>query len=193
MGPAPACGDLGCRQGKARRSFASRSRPRLCLLKGCGCSFVPGYWSQKYCSRSCRAAADLWRRSKAAREYRRSTKGKTKRAAQSRRRRARQQGQKEGGEAAREGDSLADSTPLVASEGHHPFEGAGDFCCDRPGCYVLFDRSLRSPLQRYCTSSCCRAMHRVRVREALWRARAFLRRLVGCSRGREALGRRCRI
>lgn len=192
MGPAPACGDPGCRQGKAHRSFASRSRPRLCLLKGCGSSFVPGFWSQKYCSRSCRAAADAWRRRKAAREYRRSENGKAKRAAQSRRRRARQK-QGEGAEAASQGDSIADSAQPAASEGHQLFEGAGNFCCDRPGCYVLFDRSPRSPFRRYCTSSCNRAMRRVRVREALWRARAVVRRAVGCSRGHQAAPRRCRL
>jgi hypothetical protein len=190
MGPAPACRDVGRRQGKAHRSFTSRSRPRVCLLKGCGGSFVPSCWSQKYCSRSCRAAADVWRRRKAAREYRHSDKGKAKRAAQSRRRRERQ-GQEKGGEEVSEGDSVVESTQPATSEGHHPFVGTGDFCCDRPGCYVLFDRAPRSPLQRFCTSSCCRAMRRVRAREALWRVRALLRRLVGCSRGREARERRC--
>lgn len=187
MGPRPACGELGSRQGKAQRSFASRRRPRVCLLKGCERSFVPGRWAQRYCSESCRCEADAWRRRKAAREYRRSENGKAKRAAQSRRRRERQ-GQDEGREEVSEDDSAAESTQPAGSEGHHLFVSAGDFCCDRPGCYVLFDRSPRSLLQRFCTSACWRAIRRVKVREALWQARALLRRGLECSGGGQAPG-----
>jgi hypothetical protein len=187
MGPRPACRQLGDRQGKAQRSFVSRRRPRVCLLKGCERSFLPECWSQKYCSRSCRQAADGWRRRKAAREYRRSERGKAKRAEQSRRRRARN-GQGGGGEGLSESDSTGESTPLRGSEGHHPFVGAGGFCCDRPGCYVLFDRSARSPSQRFCTSACYRAMRRVRARETRWRVRALLRRELECLHGHQAPG-----
>jgi hypothetical protein len=182
MGPRPACRQLGDRQEKGRGSFAARSRSRVCLLKGCGGCFVPSCWSQRYCSTPCRRAADAWRRRKAAREYRRSEKGKAKRAEQSKRRRARQV-QVQGGDEVSESDSADDSTQLRGSEGHHPFEGVGDFCCDRPGCYVLFDRSPRSPSQRFCTSVCYRAMRSVRVREARWRARAVLRSGLGCTQG----------
>jgi hypothetical protein len=192
MGPGPACGELRRRQEKARGSFASRSRRRVCLLKGCGRSFVPGCWSQRYCSRSCREGADEWRRRKAAWEYRRSEEGKAKRAAQSRRRRERQR-QEESRQQVDESDSAAESTQLTPREGHHPLVGDGDFCCDRPGCYVLFDRSRQSPLQCFCSSSCRNAMRRVRVRESQWRVRALLRRHVACSAGGQTPQRRCRL
>jgi hypothetical protein len=187
MGPRPACGQLGGRQGKAQRSFASRARPRICLLKGCERSFLPERWSQRYCSESCRTEARVWQGRKAAWEYRRSEQGKAKRAAQSRRRRERQK-LAESGEEVGEGGGVAESTPLKGREGHPPFVGAGDFCCNRPGCYTLFDRPPRSPLQRFCRSACYRAIRRVKVREAQWQARALLQRKFECSTGRQAVG-----
>jgi hypothetical protein len=46
-----------------------------------------------------------------------------------------------------------------------------DGCCDRPGCYECFRRSRRSPLQRFCSQACQRAMERVWERERHWRRR----------------------
>jgi len=43
--------------------------------------------------------------------------------------------------------------------------------CDRPGCYVEFDRSRRSPLQRFCCLACRHALKRVLQRERRWRER----------------------
>lgn len=192
MGPGPACSKETLRQGKARRSSTWKSRSRACLLKGCDRSFFPSFWAQRYCARSCREAADRWRRRKAAWEYRRTEEGKTKRAAQSKRRRERQR-QERCRQRASEGDSVAEATRLTPNEGHHSFVGDGNFCCDRPGCYVLFDRSPQSPSQRFCSSSCYQAMRRVQAREARWRNRALRRRHVGRSGGREKHQRRCRV
>ena len=47
-----------------------------------------------------------------------------------------------------------------------------DGCCDRPGCYECFVRSRRSPLQRFCSQACQRAMERVWERERRWRQEA---------------------
>jgi hypothetical protein len=44
-----------------------------------------------------------------------------------------------------------------------------DDCCDRPGCYECFLRSRRSPLQRFCSHACRRAVERVWERERRWR------------------------
>lgn len=192
MGRGPACGNGTRRQGKARRSSAWKSRSRACLLKGCGRSFFPSFWVQRYCSKSCREAADRWRRWKAAWEYRRSKEGKAKRAAQSKRRRERQR-EERCRQRVSESDSVAEATRLTPNEGHHSFVGDGNFCCDRPGCYVLFDRSPQSPSQRFCSSSCYQAMRRVQAREARWRNRALRRRHVGRSGGREKHQRRCRV
>jgi len=43
--------------------------------------------------------------------------------------------------------------------------------CDRPGCYESFQRSRRSPLQRFCSHECRRALERVLERERRWRER----------------------
>ena len=43
-----------------------------------------------------------------------------------------------------------------------------DACCDRPGCYEGFVRQPRSPLQRFCSHECRRAMERVWERERHW-------------------------
>lgn len=47
------------------------------------------------------------------------------------------------------------------------------FCdsCDRPGCYEGFQRSRRSPLQRFCCYDCRRALERVLERERRWKER----------------------
>ena len=185
MGPGPACGKQRRRQGEARRSSVRKARPRACLLKGCGRSFEPRCWAQRYCSDSCSQAAAEWRRRKAAWEYRRSDDGKEKRAAQSRRRRARQRQQQQSERRVAENDSAPEKAPTRSSEGHRLFVDDGDFCCDRPGCYVVFDRAPRSPLQHFCSSNCRRALRRVRAREAQWRTRAFFRRHYGRSRNRQ--------
>jgi len=51
-----------------------------------------------------------------------------------------------------------------------------DGCCNRPGCYECFVRSRRSPLQRFCSSACQRAMERVFERERRWHRRHARRR-----------------
>ena len=43
--------------------------------------------------------------------------------------------------------------------------------CSRPGCYVLFLPSPRSPGQHFCSGSCRQALRRVRQREARLRRR----------------------
>ena len=46
-----------------------------------------------------------------------------------------------------------------------------DACCDRPGCYEGFVRQRRSPLERFCSHECRRAMERAWERGALWARR----------------------
>jgi hypothetical protein len=40
--------------------------------------------------------------------------------------------------------------------------------CDRPGCYEGFDRSSRSPWQRFCSTLCRQALRLVRLRDRRW-------------------------
>lgn len=43
--------------------------------------------------------------------------------------------------------------------------------CDRPGCYERFQPTRRSPLQRFCSQECRRALERVWERERRWKKR----------------------
>jgi len=82
-----AAGTILRSHGRWRR--ARRPRSRVCLLKGCGRVFRPQQPMARYCSEACRAEARQWRQWKARRRYRRSTNGKQKRRAESRRYRER--------------------------------------------------------------------------------------------------------
>jgi hypothetical protein len=58
-----------------------------------------------------------------------------------------------------------------ACEGHHlrRVRRLGKkFSCDRPGCYEGFDRSRRSPWQRFCSALCREALRLVRLRDRRW-------------------------
>ncbi len=163
---------------------------RRCLLKGCERWFLPRRPQARYCSPDCQAAARRWRRWLAARRYRGTGHGRQHRRNQARRYRGR----------ARQRSSLpqpdhpappGEPTPAVVEAqpppaidpthvvtdpgvgqrpGEIPEKTAG--CpCHRPGCYVLFSPTPRSPDQRFCSPSCRRALHRARQREARLRRR----------------------
>ncbi len=158
---------LGRRPATARR-FAGTSRPRrrLCLLKGCEKSFQPSYPQARYCSEACRQAARRWRAWRARQRYRATDQGKACRRGQSRRYRERIR---------RRG--AADLTVSEGREGQRPAHVCKKSSCDRPGCYTCFDSHPRSPLQRFCSSLCRRALRRVLEREARWRRRCLRRRI----------------
>jgi len=66
--------------------------------------------------------------------------------------------------------------PIVTTtgEGQRPARICEDSCglpCHRPGCYVLFLPSARSPDQKFCSDSCRQALRRVRQRELRLRQR----------------------
>jgi hypothetical protein len=44
-----------------------------------------------------------------------------------------------------------------------------EHACDRPGCYEGFAPERRSPLQRFCSQACRRALERVEERERRWK------------------------
>jgi hypothetical protein len=61
--------------------------------------------------------------------------------------------------------------PEKACEGHHTRRvrrAVKKFSCDRPGCYEGFDRSPRSPWQRFCSALCRGALRLVRLRDRRW-------------------------
>ena len=157
---------MGPPQHLSKRSSAQarlcRSGWRFCLLKECGCRFQPFCARSCYCSETCRTEARRWQLWKAQRRYRSSEKGQATRREQSRRWRARQRENQQ---------SAPKPRPEKGSEGHpnHPPRRLGKkLSCDRPGCYEGFDRSSRSPWQRFCSALCRRALRLVRLRDKRW-------------------------
>lgn len=153
------CGPGGCPEGRPPRA-------RRCLLKGCERWFEASHPQARYCSAACRQAASRWRRWQASRRYRSTPHGREKRRAQSRRYRERRPSLPE-----------PDPAPDHAAESCEGQRAAGipedsPSCpCARPGCYVEFACSTRSPLRRFCSSACRQALRRVSQRERRWRAR----------------------
>jgi hypothetical protein len=134
---------------------ARRPRSRRCLLKGCESVFHPQQHPlARYCCAICREAARQWREWKAQLRYRQSPNGREKRQVQCRRNRERRKAK----EAARK----------IASVGAARVTPIGFFSCDRPGCYRLFQRTKRSPQQKFCSRACRLAMERVLKRERRW-------------------------
>lgn len=163
---------------------------RRCLLKNCERWFLPARPQARYCSLECREAAEHWRSWHASQTYRATVRGKERRREQARRHRERAQQRPTLAESAAperpiepdlpaiESQTTSDSTPTPSagtqSVGQRPGEILPKSCglpCCRPGCYVLFLPSPRSPDQHFCSDSCRQALRRVRQREARLRRR----------------------
>lgn len=163
---------------------------RQCLLKGCERWFLPRHFQDCYCSPNCRIAARRWRRWHAARRYRATANGKQRRREQAQRHRERKRLRSAFNEPASPTPEVepaaltiaADVLPLIDSPtavnslhvGQRPAEIPENFQlwpCSRPGCYVLFSLSPRSPQRSFCSCSCRQALRRVRQREARLRVR----------------------
>jgi hypothetical protein len=163
---------------------------RQCLLKDCERWFLPPRPQARYCSAACREAARHWRSWHASQTYRATIPGKERRREQARRRRERQRQRSTLAESApptppaepalpvTEAQTIADSALMIPTDcqsvGQRPSEILPEFCglpCSRPGCYVIFLPSPRSPDQHFCSGSCRQALRRVRQREARLRSR----------------------
>jgi len=150
------------RQNLVCRQF--RCRTRLCLLKGCKKGFRPHCPSARYCSAVCRAAARRWSIRRAQQLYRRSVKGRIRRAQQCRNYR------KQRRENSNERPTKENLATNTVSEGDHCTLSAGIFCA-RPGCYEYPLLTKRSPLKKFCSVQCRQALRRVLERESRWRWR----------------------
>jgi hypothetical protein len=92
-----------------------------------------------------------------------------RRCEQSRRYRERLRRRQAEGQTEPTGEATTDlAAPCEGQRAAHDLE---ETCCARPGCYELFVRSRRSPLQKCCGWLCRRALRRVRERETRWRQR----------------------
>jgi hypothetical protein len=163
---------------------------RRCLLKDCERWFLSPCPQARYCSPACRKAAARWRSWYAGQTYRTTDGGKERRREQARRRRERVRQRLALAQPASpmplvepalpviEAQITPDSIPIIPagtqSVGQRPAEISPKSCClpcSRPGCYVLFPPSPRSPDQHFCSGSCRQALRRVRQREAQLRRR----------------------
>jgi hypothetical protein len=165
LGAVPPLGPTPEYPRSSSRQAPACCRQRHCLLKGCERPFRSQHPLARYCSTACRQAARRWSRWRANKRYRASDQGQSHRREQSRRWRSLAQ--------KRHSREPADQSPC---EGYHKAAAAGDFCCSRPGCYECFTRNSRSPLQRFCSFLCRRALCRVLQRESRWLRRSLLPR-----------------
>jgi hypothetical protein len=164
---------------------------RRCLLKDCERWFLPPWPQARYCSPACQVAAEHWRSWYAGQTYRATSQGKERRREQARRHRERTRQRSVLVEPPHQTlpiepvlpvmeaqTTKSESTPIIPvdchSVGQRPAEILPKFCglpCHRPGCYVLFLPSPRSPDQHFCSGSCRQALRRVRQRETRLRRR----------------------
>lgn len=138
-------------------------RQRSCLLKGCERPFRALCALARYCSQACSAAARRWSQWRANERYRASQQGKSRRSEQSRRWRERQK-------LKYQACHPVETPSSTSSEGYQKGADSEKFCCSRPGCYEQFIRTMRSPLQKFCSSPCRQALRRVIRRESRWRS-----------------------
>jgi len=162
VGPLPTYSDRGEVQDTSPRT-------RRCLLKDCEQPFRPAHPRARYCSPRCREGARQWSRWLANRNYRGSQRGKERRRQQSQRNRQRRlQGPSD------DANQPATRTPLLGGEGYQQedFQKKSPChqksACHRPGCYECFVIPRRSPLKKFCSTLCRRALGAVLQREARW-------------------------
>lgn len=157
-----------------------RIRPRLCLEDRCERSFRPSHHLDRYCSPECLESARRWQLRFANQIYRRSDNGRLRRMEQAQRYRLNLKERK-----AREaGQDPEKSAPTVQSdalrEGYTKETSQEKSCCHRPGCYRRFTPPPQSPLKKFCSPRCSKAVRRVILRERKWVAR--LKAMAGSAR-----------
>ena len=152
---------------------------RLCLDERCERIFQPTHHLDRYCGRECLASARRWQLRFANQNYRRSINGKLRRKEQSQRYRLHAKERKALGKASQ---TLPDATQTASVNEPKPSENqldegytkdsAHEKCaCHRPGCYRRFTPPPQSPLKKFCSARCRKALRRVILRERKWLAR----------------------
>jgi hypothetical protein len=137
-------------------------RPRVCLRQGCGRTYQPQRWNQRYCQDpDCRCEVRRWHAAKRQRRRRGDAHGREKHARAERDRRERCRAE---GRGSSDDGTSSRATPSQAWSRSKAFP---KIFCDRPGCYEGARSSDRAPA-RYCSDACRRAMGRVRDRERKW-------------------------
>ena len=158
---------MGCphRNTKPRcRRRPRRPRPRICLRKGCGHTYLPRRWNQRYCQDpECQRQVRRWQAARRQARRRRNDATKTQHA----------QAQRRAGSV----PSLRRNhrrTLRLRRRGHAAKIFLPLFLCARPGCYEPPLTSVRNPAH-FCGPACRQAVQRVRDRERKWRSRKRFR------------------
>jgi hypothetical protein len=177
--------------GQSSRSRRWHPDCHRCLLKGCEVWFLPYRPQARYCSPACQKAARHWRRWLSCQRFKATAHGKKLRRAQARRYRIRLRQRSSLAKPTRPAYHVELTSPVIESqtspgsepqpllsttgEGQRPAKMSDQSRgrpCHRPGCYILFVPSARSPDQKFCSGSCRQALRRVRQRERrLWKRR----------------------
>ena len=150
---------------------------RLCLYEPCERIFRPTHPLERYCCLQCLKAARRWQLRYANQRYRRSENGKLRRKEQSQRYRQRViETIANNQNHADQSVSSPDSDLNNPGEGYTKDSAHEKSCCQRPGCYRRFTPPPQSPLKKFCSSRCRKALRRVILRERKWLARLKLTR-----------------
>jgi hypothetical protein len=176
--------------GQSPRSRRWHPNCHRCLLKGCENWFLPYRPQARYCSPACQKAARSWRRWRSCQRFKATVYGRELRREQARRYRSRLRQRSSLAEPRAPAYDIELTSPVIDSqtspgseppplvsttgEGQRPAKMSEQTCglpCHRPGCYILFLRSARSPDQIFCSGSCRQALRRVRQRELRLRKR----------------------
>jgi len=142
-----------------------RPRPRICLRKGCGRTYQPRRWNQRYCQDpECLRLLRRWQaaRRQAKRRQEEAAKAQHAQAEAARRRRV---------TSSTEPPQLPEVAP---ARGHAAKIFPPTPVCDRPGCHEPPRKSGRSQA-RYCCRACRQAFRRVLDRERKWQVRGTFR------------------
>lgn len=143
---------------------------RICLRKGCGQTYQPRHWKQRYCQDSeCLKEVRRWQALKRQQRRRERPEVRRQRAAEERGRRARQRQERRGGDSVAADRSPVDDSRRVDGAWSRKERSSEPFC-DRVGCYETL-RSCSNGQARYCGENCRRDVARVRDRERKWLAR----------------------
>ena len=163
--PAPPLGQLQDNPSALPSASSRRLGPRVCLRTGCGRSYQPRHWKQRYCQEpECLEEVRRWQAAKRQQRRRERAEVRQQQAAAERERRARQREKRRGG------DSVAPPADGSRRGAWSRKERSSAPFCDRVGCYERL-RSCSSGQARYCGEDCRRDVARVRDRERKWLAR----------------------
>jgi hypothetical protein len=162
MGPGHPTADRGASASGGRLGL------RDCLRKGCGRSFQPRQWNQRYCQEpECLREVRRWQAAKRQRQRRATPQGRQRHAEAQRQRRKRDSAQvdRPDRDVPANLGTFGGGRAWSRSNGNFP-----EVFCDRPGCYEPPRESSRAPAH-YCGDACRAAMRQVRDRERKYLAR----------------------